>query len=115
MDAKMKSMKLSVADRKTDAPSVGGVRKGPQYPWGLEIRLDETALGKLGMTTLPEVGQECMVHGVGEVIEVSERDGSGGKTRNVTIQMQRLAVSHEDGEEAFGRGYRKGHGKGRRS
>lgn len=100
------SMKLSKEERKGNGVPVSA-EKGPDYPWCLEVRLDSVALDKLGMKDLPKVGADCKLVGVCEVIEVSEREGQDGKRRNVTIQIQKLAIEH-DGEDAFDRGFKKG-------
>ena len=54
---KMADMKISDKERKEmyvgpTAPS--SMQKGPKYPWGLEIRLDDEALKKLGLDELPD-------------------------------------------------------------
>lgn len=104
-------MKLTKRELKTSHGNLAMVAgtEGPRYPWGLELRLDEEALKKLGMTELPETGAECMVTGIGRVTAVEDREQmEGGKTkrrRNVSIQIEKLALGHDDMEKAFKRGY----------
>lgn len=101
------SMKLTKDEMKVNGvPVSASESKGPAYPWGLEVRLDSAALDKLGIKDLPKVGADCKLVGICEVTEVSEREGHGGKQRNVTIQIQKLAIEH--GEDAFDRGFKKG-------
>lgn len=79
------------------------------YPWGLEIRLDSEALSRLGITDLPEAGAECTIGGIGKVTEVVQSASEERQSRSISIQIMRLAISHdEDGEKAFERGFRKG-------
>ena len=42
-------MKMSKAEMKESMPTTENSKGGPKYPWGLQLRLDETALDKLGM------------------------------------------------------------------
>jgi hypothetical protein len=109
----MKPVDMKVS-RKAAEAAVGIMQpasKGKVYPWGLEIRLDSAALDKLGIKELPEAGAECMLSGVGKVIEVAQAATEGAKTRRLTIQITKLALDHEDGEEAMARGYARKRGR----
>jgi hypothetical protein len=66
--------------------------KGPRYPYGLQIDLDDEALKKLGFTSLPDVGDEFIVVGVGPVTSVHEREDEDGTDRRFQIQLQKLEV-----------------------
>ena len=99
------SMKLPKSRQKEMAMPVSAGDQ--QYPWGLEITLEDDALKKLGMDHLPEVGVECKITGLGKVTSVSESASEKNETRSVRIQITKLALVHDDGEEAFERGYRK--------
>lgn len=106
-DSTMKpvSMKLPKSRQKEMArPIASG---GQQYPWGLEITLEDDALKKLGMDHLPAVGVECKITGMGKVTSIRESASEKSETRSVGIQITKLALVHEDNEEAFERGYRK--------
>lgn len=113
---KMADMKISDKERKEmyvgpTAPS--SMQKGPKYPWGLEIRLDDEALKKLGLDELPDAGVECTLIAIGRVTETSQRENADGKkSRNVTIQIEKLSVDHDEEEEAFARGASKGRKRG---
>lgn len=114
-------MSLSKADLKkregTYPVAVGESGKdGPKFPWGLEIRLDETSLKKLGMDgELPEVGELCQIAGVGRVVAVEERESQDRSSKNVTIQIERLnlEVKEGDSEKEFEDGARRGSGRNR--
>lgn len=104
-------MKLPKDKRKEMAAPVatGSASEGPKYPWGLQLRLENESLDKLGIKELPEVGKECKVMGVAKVVSVEKRDQEGGKTsRHVELQITKLALEHEDDDEAFERGFKKG-------
>ena len=51
----------------------------PQYPYGLEIRLDEDALAKLGITSPPAVGTEMMITCKVVVTSASSYQSQGGE------------------------------------
>src|SRR3990167_9972948 len=103
MDTKLKDMKMPKGKR--------GVTTMPahakqEYPWGLTLYLDSDSLKKLGIEDLPEVGTECMVHGVGKVTRVSESASEREDSRSVEIQITRLGIDH--GEESFAKGFARG-------
>lgn len=101
---KMIDMKLPKSKRHETAMPVSS---GQDYPYGLTINLDNDSLKKLGMKELPEVGAECMVHGVGKIVRVSESAYEKEESRVVEIQITKLALSHDEEEEAVARGYKK--------
>lgn len=85
-------MKLSAAEAKeqTSAPEAP---KGPRYPWGLSLNLDNDSLDKLGLG-LPDVGAEYQVVARAKVTSVSSNDSEGGsKNRSVSLQITDLGVS----------------------
>jgi hypothetical protein len=120
-------MKLTKADLKKDGRgnypiATAPASKGPKYPWGLEIRLDDISLTKLGMTDLPEVGELCQITGTGRIVSVSQRESEGSSSKDVTIQIERLglevkeesdAAEAAEADKAFEAGALKGRGKPR--
>jgi hypothetical protein len=58
----------------------------------LTVSLDDESLKKLGIKTLPKVGAQMKVVGVGSVESVSQHDGPHSKNRNVAIQLEKLSV-----------------------
>jgi len=89
-----------------------GSPSGPDYPWGLEINLDEAAIKKLGISELPDATTECSIHAVGKVTRVAQSAGEKSKDRSITIQITKLAISQQDEEadDQLRRGYKKGKG-----
>lgn len=90
---KMTDMKMTKSEKKDTIPSVADA---PGYPYGLCIRLDNAALEKLGITTLPKVGAKVMVHGMGVITSVSSHESKNNDSRNVEIQLQELAVDRAE-------------------
>ena len=100
--------------------TLGSKSKGPQYPWGLTVRLDEISMKKLGMDDLPEVGELCQVTGLGRIVSVSQRESTDSESKSVEIQIEKmnLAVQEEsaaaeaaEAYDAFDAGAKKGRGK----
>lgn len=107
---KMRSMEL------TKKESSGGVEcspptkdSGPRYPFGLELRLDDVTLNKLGIEPLPKVGAYFKVRAEACVTSVSSSEHTkGSPNRTVCLQIERLAVDDEPDtmEEAVEKGVR---------
>jgi hypothetical protein len=91
-------MARSKAERKKsmDTCAVGIESEGPDYPYGLELRLENDSLDKLGMSSLPKVGKKVSITATGVVTSVSQNEsskGNGHANRSVSVQIQKLAVS----------------------
>jgi hypothetical protein len=73
---------------------------GPDYPWGLTLRLEKEALAKLGKDDdLPHAGDEWHVVIVAKVTAVREEDRiSGDGECSVELQVTHMRVLDE-GEE----------------
>lgn len=86
----MKSMKLS----KKAATEMSTPEKmdAPQYPWGLNLSLNDESMKKLAMKTLPEVGKKMMLMAVVEVVRVSENSTQDGKRQEMSIQITDMAL-----------------------
>jgi len=90
-DMPIMDMKLSKKDQKQYEPAEV---EAPKYPYGLTLHLNNETLEKLGIKTLPKVGQEVVLQGVGNVTSVSENERSGQeKYRDVSIQITGLGVA----------------------
>lgn len=89
--AKLVSMKMDRKAREESMkPSLVG--DAPLYPYGLQLRLDDEALDKLGEDTLPEVGGSIMVIAKAKVTSVSSNESDSGKRRNVELQITDLCL-----------------------
>lgn len=107
---KLTDMKITKAERKARADRykiAGPMDGGDVYPYGLQIRLDDAALDKLGIDTLPKTGKKVRVTALCNVSSTSDRASTmGGKDqrdRSVELQIERLSVNLEaaSAEEAM--------------
>lgn len=85
------SLKRTKKDKKHNSDHAISSERN-DFPFGLSISLDDETLDKLGITKLPKVGSDMIVAGVGVVESISERSDKNRKSRNVTIQLTKLAV-----------------------
>lgn len=88
----MKNMALTKEERKptTDEAIVSERSK---YPHGLEVRLDDESLTKLGIKELPEVGMKLMLEAKVVVESVSQEDKATGKPRrHVGLQITDMSL-----------------------
>lgn len=95
MDPKLTNMKLPPRKPSSEEkmyPTMCDPANEPEYPWGLQITLDEKQLDALGMTDLPKVGASITVHAKGDVTSVSEDETQGGKRRTVRIQITDIGL-----------------------
>ena len=91
---KLKSMKV---DKKAREKMYAAEPKAdlPEYPYGLELRMNEEILKALGITKLPDVGSYMVLEARVCVRSVEERDDiytPGGKSRSVTVQIEDMAI-----------------------
>jgi len=83
----LKSMKISAAARKKYAEPSLASGDAPRYPWGLALTLDDDALEKLGIDTLPKVGGALMLIARVEVTRTSS-DVSEDKKKRQSLSLQ---------------------------
>lgn len=93
MAAKMVDMKRTEADAQSGAMSMPVDSDGGQYPYGLQINLEEDDLDKLGIADLPAVGTEIKGTFTGTV--TSTRLGATGNDRSMTVQVCCLQMDAE--------------------
>jgi hypothetical protein len=76
-----------------------GPSNGDAYPYGLELRLENASLEKLGIDQLPSVGKHLNLEAVAivEAASSSESIDKDGKKRpaerHLTLQIQKLKIS----------------------
>lgn len=99
---KLVSMKITKKERDEknklyeNMPSSIG---GDVYPYGLQIRLEDTALEKLGITSLPKTGRkvrvtcECTISSTREA--ASTHGGRDKKDRSMELQIEKIALDLE--------------------
>lgn len=92
----LKDMALSDDEQKEMYPSVAGSEdeaNEPKYPYGLCLCLDEQALQKLGIKSLPEVGQVMQINAKVMVKSVGEYESQhSGIRRNMDLQITALDI-----------------------
>ena len=68
-----------------------------EYPWGLNIGLENDVLDKLGMDTLPKVGDIVKIEAIAKVESVSMSENSDKtKNRRVQIQITDMCIESEE-------------------
>lgn len=98
---KIRDLKLEPSEQQAwGGPSV--MSEPPEYPYGLNIELDECSLQKMDVSKLPEVGDMVQIAGYARVTRVSVRegddyDGDGdsddGLQRCVGLQLTALGIA----------------------
>lgn len=73
----MISMKMDREEAKETAPGV--ISDAPEYPYGLELHLDDRALEKLSLTQPPAVGTQLMIQARVTVTSASSFQTMGGE------------------------------------
>lgn len=92
---KLVDMKLSQSARRAMVEPME-TDKGPQYPWGLVLRLETDQLKKLGIKKLPSPGTEFHIRAVGKVDSIHESQAMGNRgDRSMSLQIVYLGVSEE--------------------
>lgn len=84
----------------------------PEYPYGLNLYLDEESLTKLGIAELPAIDSELRVEALACVVNISQQEsqGSDKPQRSINLQIEKLALTsarEEAGESTAQRLYAK--------
>ncbi len=66
---------------------------GPDYPYGLRLRLSDKAIEKLDLKSLPTVGQTMLLHARVSVVTVSQHESEKHKERSLELQITDMAFS----------------------
>jgi len=85
-------IKRTEADKKAEAKKYETLSTEEDYPWGLSVSLDDATIKKLKLGDL-DAEEEVMLVGSGFVSEDSSNLVNGKKTRNIRIQLQKIAVT----------------------
>jgi hypothetical protein len=95
----MVNMQMSAEEAKEETdPSPDDA---PRYPWGLCIDLDDDALAKLGITTLPAVGSTMTLQASVTVSRTGAYQTQGSeKEMSLGLQITDMALSSADGPSA---------------
>lgn len=117
-DAKLVDMARTDADKKAAQKRMEECMTGdgPDYSYGLCIDLGKEELGKLGISELPEVGDEMHIYAVAKVTRVHQSASEhGDDNRGVTLQITHMSTMAEEAEaeepgERFARNAKKLYG-----
>ena len=94
--AALVSMKRPAKADKGAAEATSPQPAQEQYGWGLQLRLENFELDKLGMA-LPKVGTKVTITASAEVVSVHESVSKGNKgDRGVQLQITDLAIGQGD-------------------
>lgn len=93
MSEKLISMKVDPKEREKRYAETAAAPMEAQYPYGLQIQLDEEALDKLGLEKLPKVEGTVLLYAKAEVTSVSSNESTGGgKRRSISLQITHLCL-----------------------
>ncbi|OAE72598.1 hypothetical protein A7J71_11300 [Achromobacter insolitus] len=65
---------------------------GPKYPWGLTISLDDATLNKLGISTLPQVGEAMRLVAIVEVCTTNLHATQEGTDKCLSLQITQMGL-----------------------
>lgn len=102
MSEKLVSMKLTEADRKKRQEAYVPEIPKEQYPYGLNICLEDAALKKLGIDKLPSVGEKITLVAKVEVTGANLDKRKDGDRMRMNLQITDLALGDKkdlDGAE----------------
>lgn len=91
----LKSMKIEKKPEEQSAAEIMYPKAAdmPEYPYGLELRLGNEELEKLGLFTLPEVGKELTLQAKVKVTSVSSNEHLDGKPyKGVCLQITDMGL-----------------------
>lgn len=100
MTTKLVDMKYTKAEAKAEATKYDSIAGQPEYPWGLQIRLEDDELTKLGIKSLPDVGSAMTLTVTVEVQSATETKMANGSTdRCVCLQITQLGVDAAEADD----------------
>lgn len=92
----MTNMKMSAKESKT-VLGMSPESDAPAYPYGLTIELNDETMKKLGISELPEVGDEFTMTAKVTVSRASMNDSQeGGKMKSASLQITDMALVDAD-------------------
>ena len=95
MADKMQDMAYTAAEVKARNKSYGveaADAKTPTYSWGLNIRLEQSELDKLGIKDMPEVGSEVYLDVCAKVTRVSQTADEKNQQSVVELQITKMGL-----------------------
>jgi len=90
---KLISMKLDPKEQKKESGQIA--YEQPLYPWGMCVELNDDALKKLGIDSLPDVDDVMTLTASVTVTSVSARANSEGEAKSMGLQITALSLGPE--------------------
>lgn len=97
----MIDMKMSASEMESKTMLGGPEEPDEQYSYGLQIRLEDSQLEKLGIKEMPKAGSYLTIRAIACVCSttVSESDDSG-EHKCLTLQIEQMEVSKDQESDA---------------
>ena len=93
----LKDMKLSKKKQEgIPSPVETSLDSGPKYPYGLQLRLDEEQIKKLGGLKGAEVGGSVKIIATGDITSMREEARKEQTSKNVEIQITAIDIEMDD-------------------
>ena len=91
----MKDISLTAAEAKENMIGCASIDSAdaPKYPWGTSLDLDDDTLTKLGITKLPDVGEELALTAVVKVTRISANEDQGGTRQCLGLQITSMELN----------------------
>lgn len=89
---KLVNMKLTAAEQKEKTEPMALAPDAPSYPYGLELRLGDEVLDKLGLDPLPVVGATLELVARVSVTGVHVNESKGGTRKSLELQITDLCL-----------------------
>lgn len=103
---KLVDMKRTAADKKAEQDRWAEPYSGDDYGYGLSITLDDAAVKKLGVGDL-DAGQKVTLCAECEITADRVETLNGKKTRSITLQLHKMALSQGEATDVVGALYGK--------
>lgn len=88
----MDLVNMKMAPEKKEELKPTAMTDQPEYPWGLQIRLNTEDIKKLGLKELPAIKSEMIVTAKVYVCDVSEHESESGKNQNLGLQITDMSL-----------------------
>lgn len=88
--------------KERNSPTEAAKYDGPDYPYGLTLRLEDEHLKKLGISSLPKVGTSMAIEATCKVTSVSSNESERGSSRRcIELQIQKLGLDNDSDDDSM--------------
>lgn len=88
----LQDMSLSADEAKEQNGLTADAGELPKFPYGLCLDLNDESLTKLGITTLPKVGEEVAITATAKVTRISAYEEQDGAEQSLGLQITMMEV-----------------------